>query len=81
MQEEDRRASTSSGDPNDDAIRDLDVIERDPGISGASPISRTILIMAFHPIGFFDGHPCDRVRAGLAASRGLFNSRPIGLLR
>ena len=30
MQEEDRRASTSSGDPNDDAIRDLDVIEREP---------------------------------------------------
>ena len=30
----------------------------------------------FTPIGFFDGHPCDRVRAGLAASRGLFNSRP-----
>jgi PPP family 3-phenylpropionic acid transporter len=22
----------------------------------------------------FDGHPCDRVRASLAASRGLFNS-------
>ena len=83
MQEEDRRASTSSGDPNDDAIRDLDVIERDPGISGASPISRTILIMVFHPDRLLRRPPVRQspCRPGGIARPLSFLGQTIGLLR
>ena len=73
----------SSGDPNDDAIRDLDVIERDPGISGASPISRTILIMAFHPDRILRRPPVRQspCRPGGIARPLKFLGQAIGLLR
>ena len=56
-------------------------LSEDPGISRRLRSRAPFSSWRFTPIGFFDGHPCDRVRAVLAASRGLFNSRPIGLLR
>jgi hypothetical protein len=83
MQEEDRRASTSSGDPNDDAIRDLDVIEREPRHQRASPISRTILIMAFHPDRILRRPPVRQspCKPGGIARPLTFLGRTIGLLR